>query len=275
MSRNELYDVLNTIRNIKEDTYICSDNPEDLNYLNLSYVEAQLLKYLLESQLKKLSTQNEDDKLIVDNKFKLDRLVKLFEKIKTLVVTLIKEINTYIYNTIIKYITERKSIILPNDSTEKELIEYYKNNIERLHRENQLNDGQFQNIKYFLELYNNNYHITKISYYDIRNFFKKKTLTEIIKYFNNRNIYEIRPIYNIKVTLIYVYYIFNEIINKINNRIEIDVKNICVNGITVPDKQNIIQHRKCIMNDYQINDKLDENIKLMLSNLNLDINLNA
>ncbi len=29
------------------------------------------------------------------------------------------------------------------------------------------------------------------------------------------------------------------------------------------------------MNDYQINDKLDENIKLMLSNLNLDINLNA
>jgi hypothetical protein len=81
-THNEIYDVLNQLRDKKENyfDYTCSNTENNIKYLNLDCIEAKILKYILEIELKNkinkqklilnLISNSDGDKLININYLK-------------------------------------------------------------------------------------------------------------------------------------------------------------------------------------------------------------
>ncbi len=106
MSHNQIYKIIDVMRGkTKKDKfdYQCSENNEDLEYLNLDCEEAKILKYLLKSQLKSPTG------IINDNILNKNLLIGFLTQKKDLSTNIRKQIKEILYNRI-KKISEDPNI---------------------------------------------------------------------------------------------------------------------------------------------------------------------
>ncbi len=299
---NELYDTLTGLRNlnitdkkdkIKKLDYKCADTIDDPNYLDLTCIEAKILKYILKTtsiQIKKdlIIRENNIQKL---NNSKVIGLIDLYaNRLKYSFVDLI--------NTLEKTKTEDTMVQHDRDFAKRE--HKVKREIHNIGR------GYHKTIEvhYTIDYYKNYSGFSRFCYifmttlffpipgsiaigkgiYDIYKYIKSKfTKTShlytsefmlmwrkfkyaiFVKFKDDKHVAtkttEIvqKQIDNMIIMYIFIINVFISIMEKLKNKDNFDVKNICVNGIpaTIDIKvnkttqtKNIRKHKKCEQIDY-------------------------
>lgn len=88
---NEIYTVLNKMRNNNKFDYVCSDTENDPKFLNLDCIQGKLLKYILQINLKVKKEQQK--KFIVNNELQTKELLMYISYIKQGVTDLIIDLD--------------------------------------------------------------------------------------------------------------------------------------------------------------------------------------
>lgn len=212
---NEIYDLLDKMRykENKKFDYVCSDEENDDKYLDLTCIEAKLLKYIL--QVNFHADYKERHNFIQNNILNTYLLRDYLTNINTYLDKIPNKINTIIASK-----SEKSTKSIGDKLGDKVLIGLW--NIFR---------GAatplallFSGTKGVREMWNINTSLEKLNINEL------KQIQEIIGYIQG---------------------ICRNIINKLKLEIEsIDVTNICVNGTKINNKSKR-EHKKCNNDDYK------------------------